>query len=884
VSLKTSTWLAALVLVALSLSIPPAVASTHHKAAKAWTSGMVARVQNASDALTIRKTVTRDYFTDVQASTDAASGEVTYAGTSATDTRNITVAVDKHTNLQSRERIQIAWSGAHPSGGRALNPYGEKGLTQEYPMLILECRGTPDQVTPDTCWTQTFQQRSIYKDKAHAIWLHDKDATADDTAHVSGMKEADVPSSCPLDPDNYYHFTPFKAVGGDAKTFSACSAANMPPEATGDSVDPANEIAAFTNTDGTGLADFEVRTSTENSSLGCSSSQPCTLEIIPIMGISCADADPECNKTGAFAPGSSNVFSQAPEDAVSPAYWWSSSNWKNRIAVPLTLAQPPSVCQLLNSSPAVPFFGSELLSQAALQWTPAYCLNKSRFNWQQNTMPDDAAFQQMSSGTGAAAEVSGRREEDTGVGYAPTALTGWGIAFNVDKPGNAGQQMTLNLNARLIAKLLTASYPGSPLSQTHPGIDANPYTMNLDPEFQQLNPGLDATHFGDNAYATLLSLSTSSDVIYQLSSYIAADPSAMAFIHGQADPWGMKVNPYYKNVSLPVSTWPLLDQWVPTKTGQSCIDENKSPYMLKIASPVSSFRLIATAMLFNWPMVTGAPTCSFDQVTQVSTPTREPAQGLGNRFMFGVVTLADAARYGLTVANLQAAPGHYVAANAAGIGSALALAHQPKPRKKATAAEKRQSAMRPYVLDQKDVRKSSTAYPGTMVVYTAAKTWGMVKTTAKQVSQFIKVSTTEGQVPGRGNGQLPDGYVPIVNSGVTKKLFATAQTVAKAVLAQQAPKTPASPTTTAPAGATSPSSGSSPLTTPPATVPASSTATVPAVAPATGTPQGSTVTARTANLSSSVGGGLLPLLLLGGLAAGLVSAVTRLVLRVRGVR
>ena len=55
-----------------------------------------------------------------------------------------------------------------------------------------------------------------------------------------------------------------------------------------------------------------------------------------------------------------------------------------------------------------------------------------------------------------------------------------------------------------------------------------------------------------------------------------------------------------------------------------------------------------------------------------------------------------------------------------------------------------------------------------MLVYTAAKTYGLPAATAQDVAQFIRVSSTEGQQPGRGNGQLAAGYVPIASSGVTQ--------------------------------------------------------------------------------------------------------------------
>ena len=63
------------------------------------------------------------------------------------------------------------------------------------------------------------------------------------------------------------HLTPFVSAKG--KVYSACDADHMPPEAGVDSAFPPAEIAAFTDADGNGSVQFEVRTDVENESLGC---------------------------------------------------------------------------------------------------------------------------------------------------------------------------------------------------------------------------------------------------------------------------------------------------------------------------------------------------------------------------------------------------------------------------------------------------------------------------------------------------------------------------------------------------------------------------------------------------------------------------------------
>ncbi|RLV48218.1 hypothetical protein D9V37_19350 [Nocardioides mangrovicus] len=785
-----------------------------------------------------------------------ASGTTTTA-----DSRDVTVSVDKHTDLQARERINVSWSGAHPSGGRAANPFGVDGLNQEYPVLLMECRGLDDpslpadqQLSPSTCWTNTWNERTEKADATQAPWRHDKYADPADTGALSGVSS--LPADC-TDTTLSVHITPFVSAAG--KTFSGCSETTMPPEAAVGSADPPNEISAFTDGNGNGSAAFEVRTDAENESLGCSHTVACSLVVVPIEGISCADADTACNKTGAFDPGSNNFGNLlTPDLAVSPYLWWSPSNWRNRFSVPLEFALPPSTCQLLGSGTPVTFYGSALMRQATLQWAPAYCLDKKRFNWQANTMPDDAAFALMASGGADAALVTGPRKPDdktVKVGFAPTAVSGFGIAFDIDKPDNGGQEDSLELNARLLAKLLTMSYPASSLGQQRPGLATNPISLNLDPEFQQLNPGLDAVHSSEAA-STLLSLSTSSDVIKAITSYIEADPDAKAFMKGKADPWGMTVNPAYKNLKLPVSTWPILDTFVPSTPGQACLANNPAPYLPKVAAPVSSFQQISTAMILSWPNVNTV--CDTDTNTGLYKLGRIPPQGVGSRFMLGLVTLGDAARYGLPVASLQAAPGSYVAPDTAGLSAAVALAQQTGGKQGA------------FSLDQARVRKSRTAYPGMLVVSTAARTSGMDKDAAKRVAQFIDISTTQGQVPGRGNGQLPQGYLPITKKGVTAKLYAADQRTKAAVLAQKAPAV-AKPKVAEPAAAPAPAAAA------PASAPASAPAAPKAVTPKASQPvtAKTQLVARTAPTRSGTGGMLLPGLLFLGLVGGLVAALTR---------
>ena len=78
-------------------------------------------------------------------------------------------------------------------------------------------------------------------------------------------------------------------------------------------------------------------------------------------------------------------------------------------------------------------------------------------------------------------------------------MTGWGIAFIADD-AQGKPVTTLNLDARLLAKLLTESYPDSASGQLgwqltdatgnvlSTALRTNPISLLQDPEFKALNP------------------------------------------------------------------------------------------------------------------------------------------------------------------------------------------------------------------------------------------------------------------------------------------------------------------------------------------------------------------------------------------------------------
>ena len=830
----------------------------------------------APDAFSTTKQVTRT-FVDADGAKETVSDY------------QVTVKADQTKNLRGRQRIRISWSGAQPSGGRASNPYGEKGLTQEYPVVVMQCRGrdgagvpAAQRLRPETCWTASVAQRSqVLRSEGEATWRRDLYATDAEKQAVTGTEGVKAKECPTLDVPSYSTaLTPFVTRTG--AVFDACSSTTMPPEAAVDSAFPPAEIAAFTDENGNGAVNYELRSDVENESLGCNNKTACSIVVIPIAGLSCQQPaspptsdDKACRKTGRFAPGASNAAGEGIDLAVGPALWWSASNWRNRITVPVTFGLPPDTCDVLDSRAPTGFYGSELLAQAGLQWSPAYCLNQKRFKFQLNQTSDIAGFNLMKNGQGPAAVVSSEQGSPgtDPVGYAPTAVTGFAIGYEIDRPDNAGEFEQLKLNPRLIAKLLSQSYLGSDLGRDHPGgIGDNPLAMMNDPEFEKLNK--DLSKITQEAGAALLSLSNDSDVIEQLTEYLAQDKDASAFLAGKPDPWGMKVNPAYKNISLPRPEWPLLDTYIP-KTENDCRKQNPSVYFSQLAAPVTTLRKISEALLDAWPNV--QTKCDYDPNTKLFKLGRVDRQSYGARFVLGVVSLGDAARYGIKTAALQTRKNTYVAPTDASLARAVTLTEQRTKRM-------------PFELDQADVARDGRAYPGTMVVYTAARLRNLEQETADKVAQFVRIATTEGQRRGGGNGELPAGYLPILRTGTTAKLFRSAQDVADAIQAQtplpadpeETTEPTADPTTDTPPGLDAPGFDDPGVVTPPdSTVPDDTT--VPSATPTTAPPvldvADPAPTSATSVQQSGLAGKLLPLLLLAGLIGGAVQLGMRFFVR-----
>jgi len=289
----------------------------------------------------------------------------------------VKVTVSQTKDVRGRQEVHVAWEGAVPTGGVVSDPNTSDGRNEEYPFVLLQCRGVDTtgtapkgqvKLSPETCWTQTSPERYIAAASHTPAWRFDAFAAAADRGAVVGAPDP-LPDPCAeLSEPLTARWLPFRAADGQVYYGGpdpnvGCS--SLPPES--DSAEsgglPSNTTYGITGTDGRGETDFAVWTAAENASLGCSVDVSCALVAVPIVGISCdawgtrlpadspqatrvgdpltdsqrATADATCRKTGAYQPGESKS-SQTSDQAVRGNLWWSASNWRNRVTVPLTFA------------------------------------------------------------------------------------------------------------------------------------------------------------------------------------------------------------------------------------------------------------------------------------------------------------------------------------------------------------------------------------------------------------------------------------------------------------------------------------------------------------------------------------------------------------------
>ncbi|MDQ2837489.1 MAG: hypothetical protein M3Y42_18475 [Actinomycetota bacterium] len=881
------------------------------------------------------------------------------------DTRKVSLTVASTTDLRDQQSIAVSWTGAHPSSNSSPDPNSDTGYQAEYPMVLLQCRGVDSatapvaqQLTPQTCWSPFYGSRSQLNGQGgdsrnidvgnYPAWRLDRYADLGDRRQFS-REPATISTLCPNLNNAAEHRLPFRAADGKvyygAGNFADTFCGPPPPEAasfTGGNSSasnlPDNATFAATDVDGSGTASFNVRDALTNASLGCSSTVACSLVAIPVMGISCdagtglpaadrpvgtednpdlpALAEAECEQRNFFAPGSLHVDNPPENYAVSGGLWWSASNWRNRISVPLHFAPPSNVCDLVSKKVPVNIYGSELLIQATTQWSAQFCLDQRRAPFRHVQYSDAQARNLLTQSLSSNSQPEGRVEAifdsypptgpyPTPVVHAPVAATGFAISYSIDDKAKHTYTQ-LKLTPRLLAKLLTESYPVRTDLQELYSYDApyygkqdplrhNPLNITFDPEFIALNPGIESNSSLDTgARGALLSVGSNADVVRALTSYVNADPEARAWLDGAPDPWGMVVNPNYRGISLPVDTMPLLDTYAfPDKYGAdgTCTaNVAPVPYLPLVAAPISRLADIAQAVQYAVPGSQTRCALSIDPAGNTFYQwSRAQRQSVGFRFVVGVTSLGDARRYGLATAALQSSS--TITDHAAKFSTAAGRQFvQPTMSSLRSAAAlltfAGDAAGWPIPYDTLRTAAGSAAYPGTMLVYLDVAATGLPSADAAAYAALLTYLAGPGQSPGEGSGQLPDGYLPLTAANGLGSLAAYTAKAAGIVAAQgrTAGRSPVSVPGHPPAGQpqhAGPAGGSSPSGPPHASGAGKPT---PASTPAGSSAPKLQSLGKTTGLSSSISENLLWVLLVLLLLGPVLAPITLVVVRRRGGR
>ncbi|MFF7637284.1 hypothetical protein ACFZB9_29655 [Kitasatospora sp. NPDC008050] len=607
---------------------------------------------------------------------------------------------------------------------------------------------------------------------------------------------------------------------------------------------PTNMVMGVTGADGTGAADIETWTSQQSPSLGCDAGHPCSIVVEPNYGgdsrgftaylghdktgaLHC-DVHTYDTVSGLDLATDSELFSQ---NYVNKNASGEGCAWNERTVVPLSFAPTADSCKAASADFATA--GLPMAERAIQQWRAGACLAASPIYAGYTSQGEPQARQTFLGGGGA--EVALTSRPDTAAAprpyvYVPLANSALSVVFEVDDPSTGRQIRQLRLNARLLAKELTQSYSQSPAGFAPASVTGNPRCIFEDPEFLALNPASSIAPLQwpacdtSNPQSLPIVVGNSTDMVYQLTSWIAADPDAAAFLQGSPDPWGMHVDPYYQRSAFsgyPVDTLIPQDSTGYVTPPPASADNHMKQYEW---SPVLSGLTDTVRHLLS-----DQPTCLLVLKDGTGSNPHCPAPFVGQRQLIGIIDSADAESYSLPEAQLLNPKGSFVAPS---IGS-LQAAVNDMP-----VDPKTYTQQLPYGVPGTGYAGDANAYPLTMVQYAMAPTSGLSTAKATAVSQFLQQVTDlgGGQLYGSAPGRLGPGYADL--------------TPAQEGFAQDAVQHVAAQDSTLPGTQTKPTP---PPTTPPATTPA----TPPASTQPTSTPvsTGDRPTAPVAGTQPDTSGG-----------------------------
>jgi len=542
------------------------------------------------------------------------------------------------------------------------------------------------------------------------------------------------------------------------------------------SYDTTNEIDfGRTGANGTGQEIFETETLNQAPQLGCGA--PVTHPDGSVTGRSCwLVIVPQ----GHLDIGDVPYTDTTQVNAGSPV---SSTNWKNRVSVPLSFNPVGASCRI--GAKELPTTGSELASDAMTSWQAKLCDTGTVYGYTELDDPDARAqltrnVAQLAFTTDPLGSDAGTAPPGGAVDYAPVAVSGAVIGFSIERQPSstaspaeqklAGTRVqSLKLTPLLVAKLLTESYRNSPWGAVKTEYDGgsatltaaagyswaldNPQGLISDPEFLALNPEFKQLTVAENPSTDtdLVTELGQSDAAQQLWAWVDANPAAREFLAGVPDAWGMRVNPYYStNPDLnptgiafdPLGdSFPKSDPWrtIPPGSTGATIEQSMTdfhPYVNDMEAGAQSTRRGDQLWKSSWNSMSSPPGWA-----------SPGPQNVGQQFILSVTDSASAARYGLQTASLENSSGNFVAPTPAALTAAARTAT-------ASAADAAVKTIAPTTT-------VASAYPLAMLVYAAARPAQLTAATRASYATLLHYAATSGQTPGVESGDLPPGYAPL---------------------------------------------------------------------------------------------------------------------------
>jgi hypothetical protein len=716
----------------------------------------------------------------------------------------LTITVNQTEDL-ANQAVSITWEGAAPT------IEGPGRFAQNF-MQIFQCWGDDDQSVPTNPGPPPEQcvagAISGTYEGTNSPSLPNGNTTTR-IISVKGYENFDEAVGY-FDPRTNVSWRPFRSVDGNV--INAHTDPTFNPNLVGGNFwqnpyfDPitTNEVnSGLTRPNGKGQEIFEVVTGVESTGLGCGqrvilndggsrTTPQCWIVVVP------RGTAAEENAGTPFAEGLDGVV-------TSPL---SQSAWKNRIAIPISFTPIDSACQLGKTERRL--IGNELPLRALRSWQPALCATPDAPPYSYASAGDITARSQLirpQIGAPGMVVVS-RPVEPVVVSpsnpilYAPLTLSGVVIGFNIERfPKTDGpleeQALSgiriarLNLTPRLVAKLLTQSYVGQ-VSINGPSpyewVLGNPRDLGLDPDFLQFNPEFQLLTSGSpRTFGGLQLPSGASDLAEQVWAWVLSDPEARAWLDGEPDEWGMRVNPVYATKAETNSSGQPFGVPVPNSFPKA------DPYCYKPTIDGKQFPPLCGTEWMPWTRgladAARVTRLAADRARIIVDVARtnyrsDSPQAVGRRAMLSLTDTPSAAQFGIQVANLSQAGDNGSDRRFVGPTSASLL--RGLETMKPGAVES--------VLEPSPGTVLDGAYPLTSLAYAAIAPLSLDATSRDEYADFVEYAVGPGQTPGLEAGQLPQGYAPLPET-LRSAALVTATSIRELVLtpAPVAPPPPAAP-------------------------------------------------------------------------------------------